>query len=66
MKLQISKLTDAAANEVFDKIFAMLKEMDFEDKRTFMACFIEGTLNELDEEDFFGTEGWEHRAGLDD
>jgi hypothetical protein len=63
--MKVSKLNDEAVTETLKAIFSTIIECDVDAQRDFLKELAD-KMDELAEDDFFGTEGWEHWAGLDD
>lgn len=51
---------------ILDKLSNNQELLDDDQALTDMLCSITAELDELDSDDFFGTEGWEHSFGLRD
>lgn len=64
--MKVEKLNDTAIIEATHSICAAILNLSVEDKRTILESMIDNVIEPLAEDDFFGTEGWEHWAGLDD
>lgn len=65
---KIEKMSDAGAVETVNEICAGLKKFvanNPESAKELLVQLIDETLNPLSEDDFFGTEGWEHYFGID-
>lgn len=64
--IKLNKLTDEQKAELLDEILiALTKENDIQIKSIIVEDLID-LLNDLDTQDFFGTEGWKHRYGFED
>lgn len=50
---------------LLDRITVMLKTMDQEDLEVVLQKFVD-SLDELDQDDFFGTQGWKYLTGDDE
>ena len=63
--MNIHKLNDEAAVELFDTIVKHLKQ-DFviDNLRAVLGAMVD-ELDDLDADDSFGTEGWRHAFGVD-
>lgn len=66
--MNISKLSDAAKittiNEICDGIKQFIKHNP-ESADALLTSLVNGTLDPLAEDDFFGTEGWTHCFGIE-
>ena len=65
----INKMSGEGLVELFDEIVEGLRQYyvataDTKERRELMRRFVE-QFDELDEQDFFGTEGWRHTFGMD-
>lgn len=68
-KKQINKMSEAGSVETLHEICTGLKDFAEncpESVKPLLVELVEKVLNELDCEDFFGTEGWEHYFGMAD
>jgi len=63
--MNVSKLNDQAVTDTIKAIFDNLIKSEIEDQRVILADLVV-LMDRLSEDDFFGTEGWEHWVGLDD
>lgn len=66
--MNISKLSDAAkittVNEICDGLKQFIKDNP-ESADDLLSGMVHGFLNDLQADDFFGTEGWEHAFGIE-
>lgn len=62
--MNINKLNDSAVKELAQKIAERIVKMETDDLRTLLTDFC-ACMDNLDEDDFFGTEGWKHFFGVE-
>lgn len=62
--MKINKLNDAAVKQLASKIADYLKDADPDDLRIVLSRVC-AEFDDLSEDDFFGTEGWEHLLGVE-
>lgn len=66
--MNITKLSDAAKittiNEICDGIKEFIKNNP-ESAGVILESLVDGTCEALNEDDFWGTEGWEHAFGIE-
>lgn len=65
----VKRMTDEGANETLKEICEGMKEFGdncTDSAKTLVIELMEKVLNPLAEDDFFGTEGWEHYFGIED
>jgi hypothetical protein len=67
--MRVEDFSDAAVTAALNKLLAQLLngiiDMDDQTQRDILEA-ISMTLDDLDCDDTFGTEGWEHRYGFED
>lgn len=66
--MNIEKMSDGGAVRTVHEICDGLKKFvqsNPESAKEFLVQFIGETLEPLSDDDFFGTEGWEHAFGID-
>ena len=64
--MNVNKMSDKGAMETVNRICDGLKEFaknNPENAKALLTAMIDGFLDDLAEDDFFGTEGWEVRLG---
>ena len=64
--MNVKNLNNKAIDEMLTAIFSAVKCNDPDFKREFLEALVENVLDPLSEDDFFGTEGWQHWAGVED
>ena len=67
--MKVFDLTDEAVSKNLNQILEKLNKSNDSRDREFRRTILEMVVDELDylnEDDFFGTEGWEHYFGFDD
>ena len=68
-KKQINKMNEVGSVETLNEICDGLKKFGEncpESVKYLLVELVEKVLNQLDCDDFFGTEGWEHYFGMED
>lgn len=63
--MNLNRYTDEGLDELIDDIARGLKKEDRYTKLDVLTDLVT-TLDLLSEDDVFGTEGWEHRFGVED
>ncbi len=61
--MNVEDMNDDAVDRVLEVITAKLNKLEVVDKITVLDGVI-SLLDDLDADDFFGTEGWRHSFGL--
>ena len=62
--MKIRHLTTDAQRELFEGIVWLVNSLEPEDFQRVLQTFTDA-LDDLDQDDFFGTEGWKHLIGED-
>lgn len=66
--MNVRKLSDAATVTTINEIAEGLKQFvkdNPEEAKHLLECLADNVLDVLDEDDFFGTEGWVHAFGIE-
>lgn len=62
--MNVEHLTDEAVSQHLETITAKLNECGPADKRHFLSVIVD-ELDDLDQDDAFGTEGWKRTFGIE-
>ena len=62
--MKVSKMTDEAMDGTMEVIAEEFGKLPTDDRREILTRFVD-ILDDLDDDDFFGTEGWKHAFGLE-
>jgi len=62
--MKIGHLTTEAQRELFEGVVWVMNSLEPDDFQKVLQKFTD-VLDDLDQDDFFGTEGWKHLIGED-
>ncbi len=66
MNIPIKKMTPKQQKEIYQKLLTALLKLKEPYQIKELLCQMTILLDDLDQQDFLGTEGWKHYLGLED